>query len=162
MLYTGRFEEDVYEGWMTALETSDAISLGYIAFTPETVAAYLDTGNVVAEAGTGLALYQMFSADGSPLDGSVFTLEDDAGAPVGQVRYQSATTTVLDSTLTATSAAGVAGIANVPPGEYTMRVAHDTLTCTPGFAFSSDVPNVIRVPIEADTQTFGSIVCFTE
>ena len=112
---------------MTALETSDAISLGYIAFTPEMVAAYLDTGSLVAE-GMGLALYRMFSADGSPLDGAVFTLEDDAGAPVGQVRYQSATTTVLDSTLTATSTAGVTGIANVPPGEYTLRVAHDTLT----------------------------------
>ena len=107
------------------------------------------------------SLYWMVSADESSLEGAVITLEDASGAAVGDVRYQSGSRVTLDPTLTATSTAGVTAIANIPPGEYTLRVTHDSLTCIPGFAFSSDLPNVTTVPVEADSQTIGNLFCGT-
>ncbi|HCH64208.1 MAG TPA: hypothetical protein DFR83_15500, partial [Deltaproteobacteria bacterium] len=161
MLYTGRYEQDVHDGWTTALESNDAVSIGYIAFTPAMAAGYISTGDVTIEAGTGMALYWMVSADESSLEGAVITLEDASGAAVGDVRYQSGAGVTLDPTLTATSTAGVTAIANIPPGEYTLRVTHDSLTCLPGFAFSSEIPNVTTVPVEADSQTIGNLFCGT-
>ncbi len=159
-LYTGRYEQDVQDGWTTGLENADAIEIGFVAFSPSTIDVYLSTGGVVAEAGQGLAVYWLVSGDGSALDGAVVSLENDAGEAVGQVVYQSESGTSLDAALTATSTSGVVAIANVPPGTYTFEVTHDTLTCIPGFAFASDVPNVTTVPIEADSQTMGNMFCF--
>ena len=158
-LYAGRYEQDVQDGWTAALETSDVIELGFIAFTPAVIQTYLSTGSVVAEPGQGLVVYWLFSGDDSSMAGAVITLEDDTGASVGQVLYQT-TSNVLNPMLTATTAAGVVAIANVPPGSHTLRVSHDTLTCVPSFAFASDVPNVTTVPVEADSQTLGNLICF--
>ena len=52
-------------------------------------------------------------------------------------------------------------IANIPPGEYTFRVTHETLTCEPGFSYSSAILNVTTVPVEADSQTLGNMFCYT-
>lgn len=161
-LFAGRYEQDVLDGWTQALETADAVEIGYFAFTPIALSGFLSTAGLVAEAGSGLALYWMVSADGSSLDGAVVTLENEAGESVGQVVYQNAEGTALDAELTATSASGVIAVVNAAPGSHTLRVSHDSLTCTPGFAFMSDVPNTTTVPVEADSQTLGNLFCFTE
>ena len=40
-------------------------------------------------------------------------------------------------------------------------MAHDTLTCEPGFAYASGVANVTTVPVETDSQTLGTVFCYT-
>jgi hypothetical protein len=120
------------------------------------------TGDMEVEEGQGLVVYWLVSTDGSSLDGAVITLENDAGESVGQVAYQTALTSALSLDLTATSAAGIVAIGNVEPGEYTLSVSHETLTCEPGYGFSSDVANVTSVPVEADSQTLGNMVCSAE
>ncbi|MEC7946216.1 MAG: hypothetical protein VX265_01535 [Myxococcota bacterium] len=158
-LFVGRYDEGVRDGWTTALETTDAIELGYAVFSPATVAAYLATGGITAEPGMGLTVFQLISGDGSSMEGISVVLEDDAGEAVGVVGYQAADSVSIDRELSATSTSGVVGIANVPPGEYTLRTSHESLTCLPGFAFSSDIPDATTVPVEADSQTVGSMVC---
>lgn len=161
-LYAGRYEQDVHDGWMETLETSDSIALEYWAYQPSNVEAYLATGNVVQEDGKGGILYWLLGADGSSVDGAVITLENDSGESVGEVRYGAGMTNTLNPDLTATSIAGLVVIANVTPGEYTLRVTHNTLTCEPGFAYASGVLNTTTVPAEADSQTLGNFYCYTQ
>jgi len=161
-LYAGRYEQDVLDGWTQAIETADAVEIGFFAFTPAALSGYLASAGLVAEAGTGLVVYWMVSADGSSLDGAVVTLENEEGESVGQVVYKNAAGTALDTELTATSTGGVIAVVNAAPGSHTLRVSHDSLTCLPGFAFMSDVPNATTVPVEADSQTLGNLFCFTE
>jgi len=160
-LYAGRYEQDVHDGWMTTLETQDAVEISFWAFKPSNVDAYLSTGDLVAEDGQGHIVYWLVSSDESPVNGAVITLENSAGESVGQVAYQAALSNTIDTDLTATSAAGIVAIANVPPGEHTLRVSHETLTCEPGFAFSSGAVNVTTVPVEANSQTLGNLFCYT-
>lgn len=159
-LYVGRYDQDVHDGWMNTLKTSDAVEIGYWSLTPSIVTVYLATGGLSLDAGQGLAAYWLLSADGSSLDGARVVLENDSGEPVGQAFYHGADSSTIDSDLTATSTAGSVGFVNVPPGEYTLRVFHDTLTCMPFFAFASDIPNVTTVPVEADSYTIGSLFCY--
>ena len=159
-LYTGRYDEEVYEGWMTGLETSDAIELGFSAFTNAAVGAYLGTADAAPVAGEGHALIFLLSGDGSSLDGASLVLENDAGEAAGQVLYQAPDSISLDASLTATSTAGVVTIINANPGEYTLRISHDTLSCVPGFAYSSYVPNTTTVPVGEDSLTLSSFFCF--
>jgi hypothetical protein len=161
-LYAGRYEQDVHDNWMETLQTSDVVEINYWSFKPANIEAYMATGGMVAEEGQGLVVFWLLSGDGSSMDGAVITLENDAGESVGQVVYQTALTNALSPALTATSASGIVAIGNVEPGDHTLTVSHETLTCQPGYAHSSDVANVTTVPVEADSQTQGNMICSAE
>ncbi|MDP6933275.1 MAG: hypothetical protein QGG40_10185 [Myxococcota bacterium] len=160
-LYTGRFDEEVHEGWTETLETSDTIEAVYWSFKSATVENYMASGGLVMEDGLGHMFYWV-GLDNSGTEGVVATLENEDGESVGQVAYQAANTAVLDADLTATTTAGWFSIINIEPGEYTLTVSHDEQTCESGFAYISDVPDTVTVPVEADSVTMGTLLCSAE
>jgi hypothetical protein len=61
---------------------------------------------------------------------------------------------LLDKAATATFASGLGIIVNLDPGEYTLTFTSAEHTCTTRLGWSTDEPNVSKVPVQADTITY--------
>jgi hypothetical protein len=158
-IYPGHFNEDVRDVWDALVTLNGSVEGQYFAFTEGQADAYSSTGGVTRTAGKGVVIYRVVDSDGNGVAGASVTLENAAGDSVGTVVYQSGTSIILDSSLTSTSGSGFVMIANVDPGDYTMRITHERAQCTALNSYFIDTANVVPVPVQADTLTSGLLLC---
>jgi hypothetical protein len=158
-LYLGRYDDQVSEMWTAAYGEGGVVELENFAFSESIVDLMLQIGGTSHQEGSGHAFFGLLSQDEGSLAGATFELSNESGESVGEVLYVNAAGTGFDTSLESTSEAGFATIANVPPGTYTFTVDSSDFTCTPGFAWRSDVANTTTVVVEADSMTMGSMLC---
>lgn len=158
-LYLGRYDDQVSEMWTAAYGEGGVVELENFAFSESIVDLMLQIGGTSHQDGSGHAFFGLLSQDEGSLAGATLKLTNDSGESVGEALYVNAAGTGFDTSLETTSETGFATIANVPPGTYTFTVDSPDFTCTPGFAWRSDVANTTTVVVEADSMTMGSMMC---
>ena len=162
-LRVGHYDESEYDVWRAETDAYGAKDGGFCLMTKEADQSWLETGDVTLEAAKGHVWLILYSDDGDSLYGATVTLEDESGQSVGQVVYGHGMKNSLNPDLTTTSVAGKALIANVEPGDYTLKIEHDSLTCeSDGWIFASDVANEFPMPVMADMYTEADAHCYEQ
>ena len=160
-LRIGSYDEAQYNVWLAENEAYGAVFGGFCLMTKSADESWLSTGNVTLEEGKGHVWLSLYNDNGDSMMGAVVTLVDASGQSLGQTVYQHGMKSALNPELTATSVAGKVLIANVEPGDYTLKIEHDSLTCeSDGWIFQSDVPNEFPMPIMAEHYTEADAHCF--
>ncbi len=158
-LYTGRYDDALGELWEEFFEETGVVELNYFTWSENVANATLQMAGTAYEDGMGHVFYALVSQDGSPMSGATAALTNEAGEAVGELLYINAHGAGFDTTLESTSTSGGVAFINVEPGTHTLTLTSGDFSCTPGFAWHSDVDNVVTLPTEADTITGGTLAC---
>ena len=159
-LRLGSYTEAQYSVWLAETEAYGSTASGFCLMTKSADQSWLDSGDVVLTEGKGHVWLSLYNDNGDSMMGAVVTLVDASGQSLGQTMYQHGMENALNPELTATSVAGKVLIANVEPGDYTLKIEHDSLTCESDGWIQSDVPNEFPMPIMADHYTEADAHCF--
>ncbi len=158
-IFCGRYDDDVAASWAPEIDMTGSVAFDYMAFKKSDVTMFLASGGVTLESGNGTMLINLLDVSGFGIENAVVTVMDDAGAAVGTVHYANPMANAIDTAATASSASGVAVVANAPEGTYTVNVDVPGKVCVPWFSWRSDVVDSVPAPVRADTMTRLAIGC---
>ena len=157
-LNTGFYNDAMKESWEPQIEENGKVQITYAMHTATAVDSILTLSGLSREEGKGHLAYILAGAEGLSVENAVITLKNDAGETAGSTVYgdPDGSSVTLDTSLSATSSSGGFSVLNVAPGQYTLEIAHESLSCTGSV---SSQPNALHLPIEADTLTRGFLAC---
>ena len=158
-VFSGRYAEDIAAMWAEEIAQLGYVELVYSTFKRSDVQGVLSSGGITMDTSAGHVFLNLVTPNGFPVSNVAVSLSDTEGNPVGQVNYFNSTMSGLDSSLNATSSTGATVITNIEPGDHVLTLDAGTRTCTPWFAWNSDVPNEAQVPVRADAMTRTGLVC---
>lgn len=159
-LIVGHYTEANYEFWLDAMAAGDSLDVNFCFFLDQDTDAFFSGGGLVREEGMGHVWYGLYSNEGYDVSGAVVELHNAEGELAATSYYQGGVTGEINVDLTETSGRGAVLFPNVAPGEYTVKVTHETLNCvSEGWSFLETDTNAFPVPVQAGAVTNGFVGC---
>ena len=160
VITTGHYDEDGYNTAVEIIEEGGRVEGTLCSFNKSTSDDFMAGGDLTPEEGMGQIWFGLYSNDNDDVSGAVVESTNAEGELVDQVMYQGGVTGALNPEATTTSGRGRLIGYNLLPGDYTVTVVHDSLDCvSEAWAFQELEPNVIPVPVEANTWTNAFVDC---
>lgn len=157
---TGFYDEDGYNATLELIESGGSVQGNLCFFNKATSSTFLAGGELVAEEGMGQVWFVLYSNDNDDVSGATVEFYNADGELVEQAMYQAGMTGDLKPDATETSGRGGVLGYNLTPGDYTVKITHETLDCvSDGWAYKEAEANAIPVPVQADTWTYTYVDC---